>query len=255
MKLAVQEHLLAGADPLETLTRARSLGLDGVEFPLTDDFSTRIEAIAQAVTQTGVRVSALNAGHTRLIHPDYAQREVELARLREAMAMAVDLDAQGVIFMGHYDSRPVLPDLFPYKSSSELEAELLVTMLRTTLCDHALAMGTELLLAPANQTETHLVRRVSHAALVREKLNTPNELKICASTYHMAMENEDLGETLAAHGNEIGYLHISADAATDFTAIITALREAGYDGWLCIDRLNQPDLQTPVNIIRSAMSD
>lgn len=253
MKIAIQEHLLAGNTPLEKLTLARSLGLDGVEFALTDDFAARIEAIAEAMEQTGLRVSALNASHTRLIHPDYGQREVELARLREAMAMAVDLDAQGVIFMGHYDSRPVLPDLFPYKSSSELEAELLVTMLRTTLCDHAQAMGTELLLAPANHTETHLVRRVSHAALVREKLNAPTELKICASTFHMAMENEDLGEALAAHGSEIGYLHISADT-TDLAAIITILREADYDGWLCIDRVNDSDLQATVNAVRGAMN-
>lgn len=251
MKIAVQEHLLTGAAPLEKLTHAQQSGLDGVEFHLTDDFSMRVLGIAEAEAQTGVRVSALNAGHTRLIHPDYTQREVELARLREAMAQAVDLDAQGVIFMGHYDSRPVLPDLFPYKSSSELEAELLVTMLRTTLCDHAGAMGTELLLSPANQTETHLVRRVSHAALIREKLNAPKELKICASTYHMAMENEDLREALAAHGSEIGYLHISADA--NFRAIITALREAGYDGWLCIDRVEDGDLQAGVKGLRDAM--
>lgn len=253
MKIAVQEHLLRGAAPLEKLTHAQQSGVDGVEFHLTDDFSMRVLGIADAVAQTDVLVSALNAGHTRLIHPDYAQREVELARLREAMAQAVDLDAQGVIFMGHYDSRPVLPDLFPYKSSSELEAELLVTMLRTTLCDHAYAMGTELLLAPANHAETHLVRRVAHAALIREKLNAPKELKICASTYHMAMENEDLRGALAAHGSEIGYLHVSADA--NFTAIIAALREANYDGWLCIDRLNDGDLRATVSIVRDTMKD
>lgn len=250
MNIAIQEHLLAGISPLDKLRHAQSLGLDGVEFLLTEDFGTRLTSVADAVTQTGVLVSALNAGHTRLIHPDYAQREAELVRLREAMAQAVDLGAYGVIFMGHYNARPVLPDLFPYKTPSELEAELLVTMLRTTLCDHAYAMGTNLLLAPANRNETHLVRRVSHAALIREKLNAPNELKICASTFHMAMENENLADVLAAHGSEISYWQVSAEG--DFGGVISALREAGYDGWLCIDGVDGSDLKTIVDIIRNA---
>lgn len=237
MLLAIQERLLPGDTPLEKLIQARQWGLDGVEFDLGEAFSEHLLAIADAMQQTGVRTSAINAGHTRLIHPEYVVRESELVRMREAMAFAVDLAAQGVIFMGHYAHSAVLPDLHPYKSSQELEAELLTTMLRTTLCDHAYAMGTELLLEPVNHAETQLVRRIRHASIIRKNLNQPRELKICANLHHMAVEGEDLSTTLQAHGEEIGYFHLRPQQAADCAE---TLRASNYQGWLCFESDTTP---------------
>jgi sugar phosphate isomerase/epimerase len=232
--LAIQENLLPGKSAAEKFRRARDFGFQGIELSIDEHLSERLPEIAAASEVTGVRISALHAGHTRLIHPEYAIRDAALVAMRQAMSAAVDLGAQGVVFKPFYDPHPVLPDLHPYKSALELEAELLVTQLRATLCDLAYALGTELLLQPANHRETHLVRRVEHGAVIRQKLDYHPHLKVAASLYHMTEEGEIPEITLRQFANDIGYLYLSTtgDEAAAFAR--TAI-ELGYSGWMTLE--------------------
>ncbi|HEX2620142.1 MAG TPA: sugar phosphate isomerase/epimerase [Phototrophicaceae bacterium] len=264
MPLAVQEHLLPGSTPLEKLQVAQRLGLNGVEFEITPDFEGHIPAIAAAVETTGVRAAAVNLGHTYLIHPEYKRRDDALIAMRQAMTYAIDLGAQGVLFKPFYSPGPVLPDLHPYKSALELEAELLVTQLRATLCDLAYALGTELLLQPVNHTETHLVRRVEHGAIIRRKLDNHPHLKLAPGIYHMQMEHEPLDETLRQFAEDTAYLHISDTNHTlpgsgnvDFAALAVVLHEINYTGWLTIvgqgsNTLNEAQLAASIAELRQA---
>lgn len=242
MQLAIQEDMLPGSTPLDKLRHAHDLKLDGVEFHVQDSFEDRIATISEAVRETGVKVSAINIGQTKLLHPEFVVRDAAIVAIRRAMTCAVDLGAQGVIFQAHHTPYPVLPDLTPYKSPQELEAELLITLLRTTLTDLAYALGTDLFLEPVNRQETHLVRRLEHAALVRRKLDDHPHIKIAANLYHMTMEGEDLAQSLRTHATDIGYLHIADDnrqlpgqGSIDFVSVIHALRDGGYNGWLCFE--------------------
>ncbi|MBC8099921.1 MAG: sugar phosphate isomerase/epimerase [Armatimonadetes bacterium] len=245
MQLAIQEAMLPGVTTHERLVQARELGFAGVEFAISDDFAMRLPEVVSALDAMGMRASAVNIGHTRLIHPDEVAREVAVVAMRQAMTYAVDLGAQGVVFKGFYAPGAVLPDLHPYKSALELEAELLIMQLRATLTDLAYALGTELLLEPVNHTESHLVRRVAHAALVRHKLDGHPHLKIAANVYQMQLEQDPWAEALQQHSADIGYIHL-ADLADgdralpgqgvfDWDAILAALHAVGYQGWLALD--------------------
>lgn len=257
MPLAIQEDLLAGTTPLEKLQQAASLGFEGVELYVTPDLPEQLAAILEAVETTGIRVSAVNLGHTRLIHPDFSVRDTALVAVRRAMTLAIDLGAQGVIFKPFYEAGPVLPDLHPYKSAQELEAELLVTQLRATLCDLAYALGTELLLQPASYRETHLVRKVEHGALIRRKLDNHPHLKIAASLHNMELEAESPEATFQAFGEDIGYLYVSDTGHTlpgqgqlNFAALNDWLDKANYQGWLTLDC----DRSTTINADQIAAS-
>lgn len=242
MSLAIQEDLLTGNTPLEKLQHAKLLGFDGVEFYVTPDLPDQLAAIAAAVETTGVRVSAVNLGHTRLLHPDFNMRDTALVAMRRAMTFAIDLGAQGVVFKPFYEAGPVLPDLHPYKSAQELEAELLVTQLRATLCDLAYALGTELLLQPANHRETHLIRKVAHGALIRRKLDNHPHLKIAASLHTMELEAEPVETTLHTFADDTGYLYLSDTNHTlpgqgqfDFATLGNLLHTLNYTGWITVD--------------------
>jgi sugar phosphate isomerase/epimerase len=242
LQIAIQANILPGNHPLEKFQRARDLALNGIEWSVDALSPDGLKEVAAASAQTGVRVSAVNIGHTRLIHPDYAVREQALVAMRQAMTLAVDLGAQGVVFKPFYAPGAVLPDLHPYKSSLELEAELLVTQLRATLCDLAYALGTELLMLPINYQETHLIRRIDHAAVIREKLDHHPHLKIAASLYQMVMEGESL-DALHYFAGDIGYLYVPMSFAEPASAVYTAfgktlgeaLRHAAYSGWLTLE--------------------
>lgn len=252
MPFAIDQKLLAGATLYEQFALARDLGFTGIELPFEESFIDRLPKIAAALAQTGLRVSAINVGHTRLIHPEYAAREQALAQMRLAMSAAVDLEAQGVLFKPFYAPGPVLPDLHPYKSSIELEAEMLITQLRATLCDLAYALGTELLIQPMNRDETHLIRRIEQAAEVCKRLDYHPHLKIAASFYHMHREGEAIAESLIQYSSRIAYLHandsghqLPGQGDLDFGAIRAAVDSMGYQGWITYEcALGEHSLET-----------
>lgn len=242
MPIAIQEHLLPGATILKQLQHAKTLGLDGVEFwadgPTKTPLIERLPEIAAALSATELRAAAVNVHHTRLIHPDYEVRDAAIARIRQAMTCAVDLGAQGVIFKPFYERDAVLPDLSPYKSSLELEAELLVKQLRATLTDLAYALGTELLIEPVNHTETHLVRRIAHAAVICKQVGDHPHLKVAANPYHMHMEGDEIIGMLRQHTSLVNYVYLTdsecllpGQGSLDFGAIVHILREVNYTGW------------------------
>lgn len=241
MRLSAQEHLLSGETALERFSYAQSLGLDGVEVFADASFEDRMSEIADAMAKTNVAVSAINVRHTTLIHPDPMQRENALTLIRRALSWSTDLNAAGVIFMGHYAPFAVLPDLTPYKSAVELEAELLIRQLGATLCDFANAIDSMLLLEHASTGETHLLRRAGFAAIVREKLQNHGNLFVTANVYHMLAEGDVPASTLHELGDALHYVHLSdslhgLDFTTlDMSSIITALNEMRFDGWLCLE--------------------
>lgn len=240
MPIAVQEHLLDGDSTLARFTHAKQLGFDGVEVAADDSFFDRFADIMRARVEVGIAVSALNAGQTHLIHPDYNVRESALTHMRQLMTVAADLEAQGVVFMGHYAPYAVLPDLHPYKSSVELEAEMLITQLRATLCDFAQAIGTQLLLEHSNSEESVLLRQVAHAAVICDKLDHHPYLGITANTYHMAKEGDLFGDTLPNF--PVKYLHLSdaehrlpLENDFDFEGLAAALNAMNYTGWITLE--------------------
>jgi sugar phosphate isomerase/epimerase len=251
MPIAVQAHLFTGDSIEEQFHNAARLGV-GVE--LTGDvvLETGVQRIAEAAQAAGVRIAALNAGRTHLIHPDYAIREASVHHLRMLMGAAVDLGAQGVVFMAHYAPGHVLPDLHPYKSAVELEAELLIAQLKTTLLDLADAVGTHLMLEHACSADTVLLRRLGHAAVIRHKLNDHPNLGLVANLYHMAAERDLIAAALAE--NLPHYVHVSDAAHALPTAVddgLQALKDSGYAGWITLEAAQSGDLARAFEALRT----
>lgn len=241
MKLAIQEDLLPGDSVLRRLENARSLGLDGVEYHANRLGPVRLPEIAAALQTLNMRASAVYVGGVHLIHPSYEQREAAIVQLRQAMTDALDLGARGAVFAPHRADTPRLPDLRPLKTPVELEVDLLVRQLSTTLSDLAYALGAELYLATRNRYETHLIRRLEQAATVLKRNKNHPHVKIAADLFHAALEEADMAAALAEHAEQTGYVRLAdhnnrlpGHGHTDFAAALGALKQAGYDGWLTI---------------------
>ncbi len=235
MPIAVQEDMLMGDSLLEKFERAAELGVDGIEF-WGRGLTEKVPEIVAAAERTGVRAAAVNHGSQgNLLDPDPAERERALALLRQSIVNAVDIDAAGVIVVPHFGAA-VLPDLMPYMSAAELEAEMLHTHLRT-LSDYAEALGADLYVEPINRYETHLLNRLEQAARVVRRLDHPR-VKIVADLFHMALEEADIPTALRDHADCIRYVHLAdnnrrlpGQGMTDFAAAAAALNEIGYTGW------------------------
>jgi sugar phosphate isomerase/epimerase len=256
MPLAVQAHLLAGQTIEEQFQHASALGV-GVELSAEAALADGVAHIMALSARSGVRVAALNAGLTRVLHPEFAEREAALTRLRQLMGAAVDVGAQGVVFMGNYAPGHVLPDLHPYKSAVELEAELLITQLRTTLLDLADAMGTQLLLEHGSSGTTALLRRLGHAGIIRDRLNDHASLGLVANLYHMTVEHDQIAAAFAENAPQ--YVHVSNAAHTlpvstsdELSALASALKEISYTGWVTLEAEEPGDVARALDVMRTA---
>lgn len=238
--IALQMSLLPGESLDDALSAAKASGADGVEFIANDSFYDDIPGAADALHRHGLKASALRVGHTRLVHPDYAERERAMVELQAALTAAVDIGASGVVFYAHYSPHHVLPDLEPYKAAVELEAELLITLLRKTVCDLANALDMRLLLAHGDSGTTALLRRPEHAAMIRSKLDDHPMLFCATSLAHLDAERLDTSAAMSVPG--IGYVtvcdtdgRLPGSGTRDWNAWATAVQASGYDGWVTVE--------------------
>ncbi|GEM_PF-1223630 len=259
--LAIQEHLLPGDTFVSRLMYAQRIHLHGVELPFAG-LAERMTSVMDALNETRVAISAIDVGAVHLLHPDYDMREQAIITLRGAMALAVDVGAGGVIFMPQALNTPRLPDLHPYKSTTELEAELLVTMLRTTLCDFANAFGVELYLLAGNRYTTHLIHKLAHAERILGDNKHHPMLKIGVNTFNMGMEESDIIESLSVSADKVGYVQVAyrrhpsepnpaeLDAVADSLAyaldvetfsLLETLRKRNYGGWITLAGMMKRD--------------
>ena len=240
MQLAIQEHLLPGETTLERFQEAQSLGLAGVEVS-TDQLDTRIPEIRAALGATNLHVAAVNVGQSRLLHPEFTDRDNAIVRIREAMTQALDLGAEGVVFIPHYSTIAGLPDLHPYKSPAELEGELLIAQLKATLGDLAYALGAQLYMGVVSHHHAHLINRMEQANRVLKANKFHPHLKVCATLCDMVVEEDDAIASLRTYNEIIEYIHIAdtdrslpGSGSVDLKAMIGALKEKAYTGWVTI---------------------
>lgn len=240
MQLAIQESLLPDSTTLARFQRAQSLGLAGIEIS-DHELVQRLSEINQAVAQTGVKVSAVNSGYSRLLHPEFSERERAIVKLREAMAQALDVGTTGVIFIPHYQTTPALPDLHPYKSSAELEGALLIAQLKATMGDLAYALGATLHMAVVSAEQAHLINRLEQAERVLKGNSYHDHLKLCVTSCDLISEESDPISALIHHHAHIRTVHLAdtgrglpTTGKVDFSAMISALKAYDYDGWLTI---------------------
>jgi sugar phosphate isomerase/epimerase len=214
--------------------------VDGIEF-WGKGLAGKVRDIVAAMQSVdGMVAASVNHGRqSRFLDPDPAERERALAELRDSICCARDIGAKGVIFVPHFGD-PTLPDLTPWLSASEVEAEMLHTHLRT-LSDFAQALGVELYVEPINRYETHFLNRLNQAARVARRINHPR-VKIVADLFHMALEEANIADAIRAHADVIGHVHLAdhnrrlpGQGWIDFAAAAAALREIGYTGWAAFE--------------------
>ena len=238
--IAIQSALLPGDSLDEQCRAAKASGADGIEFPVDDRLYTALPEIAEALEKHSLKAAALRLGHTHLIDPDPAQREAAMVAVQDALTAAVDLGASGVVFYPHYATHHVLPDLEPYKAAVELEAELLITIMKKTVCDLANALNMRLFLAHADTSTSALLRRPEHAAMIRARLDDHPMLYVASSLAHLDAEGIDAAAAFGVAG--VGYLSVCdtggrlpGTGTRDWAALASALRASRYDGWLTIE--------------------
>lgn len=239
-KLAIREALLPGETVSERLALARELGFSGVEFAAAG-LDARIDEIDESLRAHGLAASGLNLGETDgWVSSDIGRRRRANDMLREALACALDLEADYVTFAPQLGAGD-MPDLTPFASPLELQKELLIWLLRG-FSDLAEAMDAKLALLPLNRAKTAFLTRLEQAAAFCGAVDDHPMITIAASIGEMALEEGALLPCLEAHIDRISVIYLAdpnqglpGTGGLPFSEIGAALRELDYEAWLVVD--------------------
>jgi hydroxypyruvate isomerase len=216
----------------DRIRAAHAEGIEWVEFWTWRDKD--LAAIAQALRETGIRVTCLLLDpKTAIVDP--ANQEAFLQALRETAVVARSLGAGSLIVL----TGQARPDL-----SRQMQHAAVVAALKAAAPLAAEARLT-LLLEPLNTVVDHpgyfLDSTVEGLEIV-EKVGSP-AVRLLYDLYHSAMMQEVVADVLAGRGNLIGHVHI-ADApgrhepgsgTIDWAASVSEIRKAGYGGMIGLE--------------------
>ncbi len=214
------------------------LGYDGIELG-PEWLNQPLDAIQTEIDGTGAAVSAI-VGSLQLLKPDPQKRAeaVELDRRRLEMAKALGADCVIEVPVFGPDR---FTDITPVLTPREVEDRLLVAGLKQ-LVDDVQRTGVTLLLEPLTRKETHYMNLQRHGVGIVQAVASPG-VRLLSDFYHMQLEEQDIGQTLAQTGEFTAYVHLAdgekrtepGSLPFDYRPGFHALKKWNYAGWLTVE--------------------
>ncbi|MFG0255097.1 MAG: TIM barrel protein [Rhodopirellula sp. JB053] len=226
---------------------AKKLGYDAIEVFAPGPDAIPEGELQRLVESTGLKVAAVGTGAGMVKHglsltdPDSAKRAAAQDFVRSMIDFGGPLGAPAII--GSMQGR------FGGEVSHEQALDLLAESLEV-LGPHAANYNVPLIYEPLNRYETNLIKTIAEGVAFLNRLSTDN-VKLLADLFHMNIEEANVAEALRQGGDAIGHIHFvdsNRQAAglghTDFEPIASALRDIGYNGYLCAEAFPLPDSHT-----------
>jgi sugar phosphate isomerase/epimerase len=239
---------------------AQELGYDGVEIHLRhpDDIErTAVRALQEkynlGVPTLGTGMAANDGLTFSDLDPDV--RRCAVVRIHDHIRLAASLGS--AVTIGLIRGRLGQDDQRAARRSAMLAC-------LDECCRLAAAQGVTLLLEPIHRYGIDNLATLDQAAQVIRELGAPN-LKLLADTFHMNIEEVDMADSLRQHASLLGHVHlpdsnrqVPGHGHIDMKAILQALLETGFQGYLSFEVLPLPNprqaavdgMQTVQHILR-----
>jgi len=234
--------LFAGRVP-EAVRAAAELGYDGIEISIRSPSEVENLGLGKLLTDHGLRLAAIASGRIlvddglSLSDPEAARRDDAARRLNELVELAGEYGA--VLIVGLVRGmRPADGDV------PAANARLVDTLGRCA--DHASACGASIVLEAINRYETTLQCTAAEALDLVEQVGRPN-VNVLLDTFHMNIEEPSVPVAIHSIGDRLGHFHVADSnrrapglGHIDFRAVLTALRDIDYTGWISAEILPLP---------------
>lgn len=232
-------------DQAPVLDRAARAGYDGVEVSFVAGRKIDARRLASAASAAQVRL-VCSTGLTPeldISSPDADIRSAGVVHLRRCLDAAAELGSPilgGVI----YAPWMVVPigDIGEHRRRS---AECL-----HGVADAARALGIDLCLEVLNRFEGSLFNTVAECLSFIESIGHES-IKVEIDTFHMNMEEDDLGAAVRLAGDRLGHVQVASNnrrapqhGHIDWAAFRLALDAVRYDRWVVFETFPNPSVET-----------
>jgi len=228
----------------DSMRKAAECGYHGVELALKTADEVDRSQLSRWLGARDLEVSCISTGQVfaalglYFTHPDPAAREKVVGVFAGLIDLATDFG--GMINVGR--ARGFIGE---GQSKSDVEARFLEMAGR--ICEMAARKDVTIIIEPVNRYEINFINSVEEGAAVLKKLPQKN-IGLMPDVFHMNIEDDRIGDTLARHGSLIKYIHFADSnrhapgwGHLDFDDVFNGLRRAGFDGWASIEILPVPD--------------
>jgi sugar phosphate isomerase/epimerase len=247
-RLAGQESMFEGSNLIEKFAFAQSVGFDGIELSGKGNgvFASRVDELHAARDAGVVMPSAVvSVGHF-IGDFDPVKRQGAVEELKVLLSTVVEAGGRGVVTphaFGLFSKS--LPPFTPPRSDEQTRVDLLDSLRQ--VADHAASIGAIAYLEPLNRFEDYVVNTLAGAASYVDEIDSAG-LAIIADTFHMSIEEANIGASIRAAGNRIKHVQLGDSNRLepgaghyDWDETLEALEDIGYDGWLAMEcRLSGP---------------
>ncbi len=231
------------ANPREVFTAAKEAGYDGVDLP-GDLSRVNVREIKGLLDSLGLAVPAIqgawaafHAGENRdLCGADKAARQAGIRYAKLGIDMAAEFGAR--YFSVCAPQPPIFEIPFPKLPVRVLWQNLLESV--REILRHAGERGVTVVFEPLNRYESYpgIMSSVFDAIRLIDEIGDPN-LGIQPDIYHMHVAETSIVDALRAAGSRTKHVHVNETnryqlgaGSADYRAILRALRDAGFDGYL-----------------------
>lgn len=231
----------------ESFAKAARSGYQGVELALKTAEDVSPTLLGQWLAQNDLEVSCISTGQVFatlglfFTHPDGSVRD----RAVEVFNGLVDLAADfgGLVNVGRARGS--------YRADQPLaDTERLFVQTVQRICDYAQPKGVTILIEPVNRYEINFVNSVAQGAEIVKRVDREN-LGLMPDLFHMNIEDDRIGDTLARFGPLVRYIHVAdsnrrapGSGHLDFFDAFRGLRQARFRGWASVEILPLPDPDT-----------
>ena len=232
----------------EKLEKAARMGAAGVELITTEPSGLNVAALQDQLNRNDLQAAAIASGgmafaaKLTLLNTDSLAAALARQRLDELIDLAAALHAP-VVTVGSFRGRAVM-------DKDRSLAELAQVLRRAG--ERAAEAGVRIALEPLNRFEGDLLNNVAQGLAFLEGVNQP-AVGLLVDTFHVNIEEASWTEPFrqAIRAGKLFHVHLGdnnrlppGQGLIDFKAILSALKESGYTGWLSAELLCKPDPDT-----------
>ena len=230
-----------------SVVKVASWGYDGVEVAIRDPALIDPEELNQLVEDQNLIVPAIGTGQAwgeeglSMTSDDEDVRARAIERIRSHVPLAAHLDAQ--IILG------LIRGVTPPGQTHRQSMSYLVEAIRECAAVAA-ETGVRFALEPMNRYETDLIHTVAEGLDLIDMVAAEN-FGLLLDTFHMNIEEPDIEGSIRACDDRIFHVHVADSnrrhpgaGHLDFSSILAALEEVGYDGFISGEYMPIPDPET-----------